>query len=83
MSRMLRSFVGTFDAVGLRTLKSEDEVVESQSYPIAYPPGSVPFWAILEISELPSIHQALMQGSPDRAWELLVHQAKCIGRWCA
>jgi hypothetical protein len=79
---MLQSFIGTFDVAGLRTLKSEDEAVESESWPIAYPVGSVPFWAILDNSELLPIHQALLTGNRSRAWELLVQQAKCFGRLC-
>lgn len=81
---MLQSFVGTFDAVGLRTLKSEDEAVDTDGFPSVrfVPEGLVPFWAILDSTELPTIQKALLSGERDRAWELLVQQAKCFGRLC-
>lgn len=84
MSGMLQAFIGTFDAQGLRTLKSEDDSVESNVGPTvhAVPAGSVAFWAILDSAELPTIQWALMAGNRSRAWELLVQQAKCVGRMC-
>lgn len=84
MSGMLQSFIGTFDVVGLRSLRSEDDVVESDVWPSSrcVPAGIVPFWAIIDTTELPTIQQALMLGNRGHAWEILVQQAKCFGRLC-
>jgi hypothetical protein len=79
---MLQSFIGTFDAVGLRSLQREDDAGEADQRPLAPINGTVPFWAILDTGELPTIHQALVLGHRSRAWELLAEQAKCLGRLC-
>jgi hypothetical protein len=74
---MLQSFIGTFDAAGLRSLRNEDDTHGVTGLSIA---GSVPFWAILDTEELPSIQRALMLGYRGTALELLVQQAKSLGR---
>lgn len=73
---MLHSFIGTYDAGGLRTLRSEDDQVLGSS-PRHF--GSASFWAILDSHELPPIHRALVLGHRDAAWELLVQRAKALG----
>ena len=77
MNQMLQSFIVTCDSVGLCSLKAEefastlrDECDESL----------VRFWAILDTSELPSIHHALMQGNRGTAMELIALQALSLGR---
>lgn len=78
---MLQSFVGTFDAVGLRTLQTEgDSIVPGQLIPCSA--GSVPFWAILDTAVLPPIQHALSLGYRSTAWEILAQQATCLGRLC-
>ena len=74
---MLQSFIGTFDIAGLRTLRSEDDTCGETRLSST---EAVPFWAILDTDELPSIQRALMLGYRGTALELLVQQAKSLGR---
>lgn len=78
---MLQSFVGTFDAVGLRSLRCELEFGVSPR-PLATA-GSVSFWAILDTAELPQIEQAFLLGYRGTALELLAEHAKSLGRLLA
>lgn len=72
---MLQSFIGTLDAAGIRTLRSEDETTV-----VVRRVHGVPFWAVLDSSELPSIHAALIRGQRGTALELLLSQARDFGR---
>ena len=74
---MLQSFIGTFDAAGLRTLRSE----EAESSGKSIQSSGVPFWAILDSKELPSIQNALLLGHRCTAFELLARGAKSLGRY--
>ena len=75
---MLKSFIGTFDATGLRSLKSEEDSLGG-----AAPHDSLRFWAVLDSTELPSIETALMLGHRRTAFELLAQSAKSLGHCVA
>ena len=73
---MLQSFVGTFNAAGLRTLRNEDA---SDMRVIHNATGSVSFWAILDSDELPAIQHAITLGDRGAALQMLVQAAKSLG----
>ena len=75
---MLQSFRGTFDQTGLRALRREDGADASLKGD-AQAPGIIPFWVILDSSELPRIYQAISLGARDVALEILFQCAKSAG----
>lgn len=75
---MLQSFVGTFDAAGLRSLRAE----EDGTAPPENREATVPFWAIIDTVELPPIEAALTLGCRSIAFELLAGRAKAFGPLC-
>ena len=72
---MLQSFIGTLDAAGLRSLRTEDDALPAPLSDSEF----VPFWVILDSSELPSIERALVLGQRQTALQLLVAVAKSLG----
>ena len=72
---MLRSFVGTFDELGLRSLVTEPDHVQ-----YAEPNGPQSFWAVLDQAELDSIHKAFQMGDRRTALEIVLSSAKSAGR---
>lgn len=73
---MLRSFVGTIDERGLRTLIPEPD--ERQR------PGEsfdrvAAIWAVVDSADLPEIRQALRCGERRRALQLLSAYARSLG----
>lgn len=71
---MLDSYIGTFDHHGLRSLKSESDVPHSI---LAHCKGQ--FWAVLDRSFVPSIHQAIAKGDSIAALKIVLQQARDIG----
>lgn len=76
---MLHSFIGTLDATGIRTFRSEDDSLMNGDRRRPVTQG-IRFWAVLDSSELPEIHEALIHGQRRRAFEILVRQARAFGR---
>lgn len=72
---MLRSFVGTFDELGLRSL-----VTESDDAQYNEPDGPQSFWAVLDHAELHSIHRAFEMGERQTALEMVFNSARSVGR---
>lgn len=76
---MLHSFIGTLDATGIRTFRSEDDSLMNgdRRRPVTH---GIRFWAVLDSSALPAVHAALMRGQRGTALEILMRQAREFGR---
>jgi len=72
---MLKSFTGTFDETGLRSLEAESDHPCHQQKD-----GPQSFWAVLDNSALPYIRQAYQSGQRRSALELIFAQAISAGR---
>ena len=73
---MLKSFLGTYDQHGLTSLKVEDAVV------CPCPKrGQIPFWAVVDTSELPEVAKAIDRGERSVAFEMLASRAKDIAHF--
>ncbi|MDA8562869.1 hypothetical protein N9L06_00290 [Mariniblastus sp.] len=72
---MLDSFIGTFDQHGLRTLKSET----NQTHAFIERRRQGRFWAVLDISLVPTINEAIATGDSRTALQIVLQQARDIG----
>ena len=73
---MLRSFVGTIDDLGLRTLTPEPD---ERRRPQEAVERVAAFWAVVDSADLPEIRQALRCGERRRALQLLSAYARSLG----
>ena len=76
---MLRSFIGTYDREGLRSLRLEDECAAAISQRHALGPT---FWVVLDLSESHALDRAIRLGQKGRALQLLSESARCCGPVC-
>jgi hypothetical protein len=75
---MLKSYHGTFDLRGLRTLRNDD--LGTSPRLIRRDGTAVPFLAILDPCHLSDIERALVRGDCVSAMELLADRAVSLGR---
>ena len=73
---MLRSFVGTIDERGLRTLTPEPDEQRRTGEAVD---RVAAFWAVVDSADLPEIRQALRCGERRRALQLLSAYAQSLG----
>lgn len=72
---MIQAFTGTFDSLGIRSLRPESE----QTVPSFQEFGVARFWAVLESNDLEAIRLALAAGERTRALKLISDFALSIG----
>lgn len=64
---MFQAFTGTYDSIGVRSLRVEDECVSTAGDSA----GLAHFWAVIDSNDMPSIVRAIELGERRRALKLI------------